>query len=288
MIIVFDNQRINMARARAHTSPSDSFFLFDWTKRHIEERLSLVRRTFPQAIQIGTRGGPLQTSMFGIEQLWTLDRIPESKPDILGMPDFLPLAPHSVDLIVSSLDVHTINDLPGMLIQCRQALKPDGLFLAAMMGGETLFELRQSLIQADMDVYGGAFPRVAPFADKPQIGALLQRAGFTLPVVDSEILTVTYPSIFKLMHDLRAMGETNSILERKKNFTSRSVFIRTHEYYTKDYTDPDGRLRASFEIIFMIGWAAHSSQQKPLRPGSAQNRLADALQTIEMKTGERP
>jgi hypothetical protein len=167
-------------------------------------------------------------------------------------------------------------------------LKPDGLFLAAMIGGETLFNVRDALTRAEMEITGGLSPRIAPFADKQQMGALMQRAGFALPVVDSDFITATYESLFHLMHDLRAMGEGNAVLERQKTFTRKSIFLRAQEIYAQSFADLDGRLPVQFEIIFMIGWAPHASQQKPLRPGSAQNRLAEALNTIEIKTGDMP
>jgi NADH dehydrogenase [ubiquinone] 1 alpha subcomplex assembly factor 5 len=208
--------------------------------------------------------------------------------DVAADEDFFPFAPCSLNLVVSALNLHTVNDLPGALLQINKSLKPDGLFIAAIMGGETLFELRRCLEEAELELTGGVSPRVAPFADKPQMGDLLQRAGFSLPVVDSDIVTVSYNSIFSLMRDLRRMGEGNATVGRHKTFTPRSLFLRAGEIYAEKFADPDGRIRASFEIIFLIGWAPHTSQQKPLRPGSAKTRLAEFLGTEEIGTGEKP
>lgn len=200
--------------------------------------------------------------------------------------EFLPFANESFDLVLGTLNLHTVNDLPGALLQIRKSLKPDGLFLASMLGGETLYELRQVMTQAEMNTRGGISPRIAPFADKQQMGALLQRAGFNLPVVDSDIITVTYDNIFKLFHDLRYMGEGNAIAARDKTPPGKKLFMEAARLYQEQFAGADGRITASFEIIFLTGWAPHSSQQKPLRPGSAETSLADALSTREIKTGD--
>lgn len=288
MITVFNRQQIARQRERAYSKITDSDFLFRWTMTQIEDRLSIVRKKFPSALQIGCRAPSLQKSDFGMETLRTMDLSLALSPDIVGAEDFLPLAPHSLDLIISALDLHTVNDLPGALLQMRHALRPDGLFVAAMLGGETLYELRQCLMEAEIDILGGTSPRVAPFADKPQMGDLLQRAGFSLPVIDSEIVTVTYESIIPLMKDLRGMGEGNAIAERRKFFTPLSVFTRAGQLYAERFSDPDGRIRATFEIIFLSGWAPHESQQQPLKRGSATTRLAKFLETEEISTGEKP
>jgi SAM-dependent methyltransferase len=209
------------------------------------------------------------------------------KADIYADEEFLPFADQSFDLVLSSLSLHTVNDLPGALLQIRNALKPDGLFLGAMLGGETLYELRQVLAEAEIVVRNGAAPRVFPFADKPQAGALLQRAGFNLPVIDSEIVTVTYENIFKLMRDLRMMGEGNAILKRDKTFPGKALFMEAARLYQEKFAESDGRIRATFEIIFMIGWAPHASQQKPLPRGSAQKSLAEHLGTSEISAQEK-
>ena len=200
----------------------------------------------------------------------------------------LPFRDGSLDLVVSALALQFVNDLPGALIQIRRALKPDGLFLAAMLGGDTLTELRQAFAAAEAEIEGGVSPRVAPFADVREMGALLQRAGFALPVTDVERLTVRYSSPFILMGELRRMGATNVLTERRRTPLRRATLKRMAEIYAQRFADPDGKVRATFEIIWLSGWAPHESQQKPLRPGSAQTRLADALGTREIGTGEKP
>ncbi len=292
MIDIFDRTQIGRQRTRTLQSPPGHAFLFEWAMNQLADRLSVVQRSFPTCIQIGARGPSLPPAPFGIEmQIITDNAAPllaEKENALLSENEFFPFEPQSADLVVSALDLHTINDLPGALLQINRALKPDGLFVAGMLGGETLHELRACLSEAELEIYGGVTPRVAPFADKQQMGGLLQRAGFALPVVDSDIVTVTYDSLFSLMRDLRLMGEGNAIAERSKYFTRRSLFLRAAEIYASRFSETDGRIVASFEIIFLLGWAPHASQQKPLTPGSAQNRLADFLGTEEIGTGEKP
>ena len=284
-ILVFDRSALRKNRNRCACNSGDHKFLFDWTSARLTERLSDIRRHFSLSLQIGARAD-LKSDK--VDQKIIMDISPDD-PDtkIIADEDFLPFKANSLDLVYSALNLHSVNDLPGALLQIRKSLKPDGLFIAALFGGETLIELRDSLMQAELELKGGLSPRVFPFADKQQIGALLQRAGFALPVVDSEIVTVTYDNIFKLMHDLRFMGEGNIIRNRHKTNPGKSFFMKAAEHYRTKYSEKDGRIRASFEIIFLIGWAPHENQQKPLRPGSAKNRLADALSTQEIKTGEK-
>ena len=284
MISVFDRTQIKRQRTR-NADHTENLFLFDWAMKQMEDRLSVVRRKFSLCVRIGARGPELQRETFGIETQVTMD---SAGSDIIAEEDFFPFASKSLDLVVSNLNLHTVNDLPGALLQIRQSLKPDGLFIAALLGGETLYELRQCFAEAELEIMGGLSPRVAPFADKPQMGDLLQRAGFSLPVVDSDIVTVTYDSIFPLMRDLRLMGEGNALIERRKTFTPRSIFLHAGNLYASKFSEPDGRIRASFEIIFLIGWAPHDSQQKPLRPGSATTKLAQFLGTEEIAAGEKP
>jgi NADH dehydrogenase [ubiquinone] 1 alpha subcomplex assembly factor 5 len=271
-IHVFERQVLPQKRARVAAQFDDYDFLFKWAQAQTRDRLADITRDFPHALQIGARGGRLR------DDIPTLDFSAAFKPDILADGEFLPLKQNSLDL-------HSVNDLPGALLQIRKALKPDGLFIASIFGGESLFELRESLMQAEMALKGGVSPRVFPFADKQQMGALLQRAGFALPVVDSEIITVTYDSMFKLMADLRGMGESNIIAARDKRNPGKALFMEAAQYYAQHFTDssgPDkGRIRATFEIIFLLGWSPHESQQQPLKPGSAQTRLADVLDTTE-------
>lgn len=192
--------------------------------------------------------------------------------------EILSCAPQSQDLILSPLCLHGINDLPGALLQIRHALKPDGLFIGAMFGGETLRELRECVMVAEMKLCGGASPRVAPMAHRQDIAALMQRAGFALPVVDADTLTVTYGDIFRLMTDLRGMGETNALAARRKNFSPRALFIEAGRIYRDKFGDSERRITATFEIIYMTGWAPHESQQKPLKRGSAEYSLSDVLE----------
>jgi SAM-dependent methyltransferase len=194
----------------------------------------------------------------------------------------LPFRAAVFDLVVSALSLQFVNDLPGALVQVRRVLKPDGLFVAALAGGATLTELRQSFAAAESEIEGGISPRVAPFADVRDLGALLQRAGFALPVTDVDRITARYDSAFALMHDLRRMGASNALIDRRRVPLRRAMLI-----YAERFADADGRLRATFDIVWLAGWAPHPSQQQPLRPGSAQTRLADALGTREISTGEK-
>ncbi len=289
---VFDRDRIRFNRLRATRNFERHDFLFEWSKNVLSDRLSDINRQFELGAQLGSRGAFSDMEHPKIDQLFTMDLTPQpvqptTPPYFVGDEEFLPLKRSALDLILSNLCLHSVNDLPGALLQIRQALKADGLFLACMFGGETLYELRDVMMRAESNIYGGVSPRVFPFADKPQMGDLLQRAGFALPVVDSEIITVTYDHVFKLFHDLRGMGETNAILKRDKRLLSRDFFMEAAKLYQEMYTSDDGRITASFEIIFLLGWSPHESQQKPLRPGSAKTRLADALGTTEIKTGEK-
>jgi SAM-dependent methyltransferase len=221
-----------------------------------------------------------------------LDRLAEAIGDrqggVVGDPEFLPFRGESLDLVASALALHLVDDLPGALAQIRRALKPDGLFIANLIGGETLRELRESFAFAEAELTGGASPRVAPFAELRELGALLQRAGFALPVIDQDRLTVRYGNALELMRDLRAMGATNALLERSRRPLRREVLFRAAAVYSERFADPDGRIRASFDIISLSGWAPHESQQQPLRPGSARTRLADALGVAERSAGEKP
>tara|TARA_R110002072_G_scaffold141944_2_gene287262 strand:+ start:785 stop:1699 length:915 start_codon:yes stop_codon:yes gene_type:complete len=291
-IMVFDRARICQNRLRASKGFSDFDFLFKWSRNILSDRLYDINRQFPMALHIGSRGGISAQEHDKIDWLSHMDLTPHpvqtmDSPYIQADEEFLPIAQKSLHLVLSNLSLHSVNDLPGALLQIRQSLKEDGLFLASMLGGETLHELRRAMMDIEMELYGGVSPRVAPFADKPQMGDLLQRAGFTLPVVDSEIVTVTYDNVFKLFKDLRGMGEGNAILQRNKQPLSKAFFMRLAEHYHNLYAEKDGRIVASFEVIFLLGWSPHSSQQKPLRPGSAEHSLAEALGATEIKTGER-
>lgn len=289
-ILVFDTARLNLQRKRAQSKLADHGFLIDWTRDQLLSRLDIIKRDFENVLQLGNRTALDPESINGVKNLIVADTVPptkETKDFVLCDKEWLPFESNIYDLIISPLHLHTINDLPGALTQLKNALKPDGLFLSAILGGETLYELRDVMSRAEMEITGGISPRVAPFADMPQMGSLMQRAGFNLPVVDSEIVTVTYDHVFKLMHDLRYMGEGNALIERSKSFNNRKLMMRCAELYQELYAEDDGRIKATFEIIFLIGWKPHESQQKPLRPGSAKNRLADALNTTEISADDK-
>lgn len=282
---VFDRRAVRLHRARAAQQPQVADFLVAELAERLADRLGDMARRFPLALDLGCRDGVLARALNGrggIDRLVHADaafayaqRAPA--PAIVTDAEALPFAPQSFDLVLSNLDLHWINDLPGTLLQLRQALKPDGLLLATLYGGDTLHELRRVLIEAELAEQGGASPRVSPFAELRDLGSLLQRAGFALPVVDTDTIEVTYPDALALMRDLRAMGETNAVAERARGFTRRAVLARAAALYAELYSRPDGRIPASFEIITLTAWAPHPSQQQPLRPGSAAARLAAAL-----------
>jgi SAM-dependent methyltransferase len=281
---IFDRALQRQRQARAlKAGPAD--FLLQWTVDDLCERLAAVKREFVRIADLGTPGPALAERLVAQNSDALLVRLSPTlsslgEPPLLrvvGDEEILPFRNESLDLIVSALSLHLVNDLPGALIQLRRALKPDGLFLGAVLGGSSLQELREALAIAETEIAGGVSPRVAPFADIRDMGALLQRAGFALPVADSESLTVRYDDLFSLMKDLRAMGAANTLFERARRPTSRRLFLRAAEIYAERFADADHRIRATFEIIFLSGWAPHESQQKPLRPGSAQIRLADVL-----------
>ncbi|HPD82356.1 MAG: methyltransferase domain-containing protein [Alphaproteobacteria bacterium] len=282
-IFVFDRNIVRHNRNRCASKLSNHSFLVDWALGQISERLKDIKRDFSSALQIGCRSHQFNFKEFGIENLYTLDIAENLNPNIQADEELLPFAPNSFDLILSPLNLHTTNDLPGTLAQIKHCLKPDGMFIAALLGGETLYELRESMNSVEMEIHGGLSPHIFPFADMPQMGSLMQRAGFNLPVIDSEKIIVTYDNALKLMEDIRNMGEGNALIERKKYFSSYNFFGRIVQDYAERYSEPDGRIKATFEVIFIAGWAPHESQQKPLRPGSAEKRLADALKSTEEK-----
>jgi SAM-dependent methyltransferase len=284
---LFDRAALRARRRRAAASAA-SRFLVEHVAREAIERLSAVLRDFPVAIDLATPDNALAEALAKRPGIETIIRI-EPEPSVLAgsslavaaWPDALPLAEGSADLVASALGLSAVDDLPGTLLQIRRALKPDGLFLAALFGTDTLMELRQSFAEAEAECEGGISPRVAPFGDVRALGALLQRAGFALPVADSDRLTVRYADPLALLRDLRAEGLANPLAERSRKFLRRRTLFRAIEIYAERFADADGRIRATFEIVWLSGWAPHPSQQKPLRPGSAQRRLADALGTTE-------
>jgi len=267
--ILFDRALLLMRQSRAlRFGPAT--FLLDRVAEDMEERLRAVLRDFADAADIWTPGAVLRKP--------SRDRFKSVTQISLDLEqETLPFRPQSLDLVVSGLAFQFVNDLPGVLAQIRRALKPDGLLLAAMIGGDTLTELRQSFAAAEAECEGGVSPRVAPFADLRDVGALLQRAGFALPVTDVDRIVVRYDSAFALMQDLRRMGATNILVERRRTPTRRATMLRMAQIYGERFADPDGRVRATFDVIWLSGWAPHESQQKPLKPGSAKASLAEAV-----------
>jgi SAM-dependent methyltransferase len=259
------------ARQRRALRLGPATFLLDRVTEDMEERLHAVLRDFADVADVWTPGEGLRKP--------TRDRF--KSVTHIGQHDCeretLPLQPESLDLVVSALAFQFVNDLPGVLAQIRRALKPDGLLLAAMIGGDTLSELRQSFAAAEAECEGGVSPRVAPFADLRDVGALLQRAGFALPVTDVDRIVVRYDSAFALMQDIRRMGATNILRERRRTPTRRATLLRMAQLYGERFADADGRIRATFDVIWLSGWAPHDSQQQPLRPGSAKASLAESV-----------
>ncbi len=293
MELIFDQAliRVNRRRALAAFDPKAAF-LMEIAAEELAGRLAIVERHFEAAVELHGATGQAAAAAKATGKTGVIERIELPGAHLPGdrlreadleMPG---LEPASVNLVLSPLSLHLTNDTPGVLVQIRRALKPDGLLLAAIPGAGTLQELREALLAAEIEIYGGASPRVIPFADVRDIGGLLQRAGFALPVVDAETYTARYDSLFALMRDLRAMGMTNPLADRSRKPLSRRFFLRAAEIYAERYSDPDGRIRATFSIVYASGWAPHESQQKPLKPGSAKARLADALKVPEIRLKE--
>jgi SAM-dependent methyltransferase len=262
------------------------------------ERLEAIMREFPLAVDLGARNGafaaalaqsPAKAKIGALIEADLSHRMLDARDGMRVQADEerLPFKDESLNLVVSLLSLHWTNDLVGALIQIRQALKPDGLFLGAILGGGTLNELRQCLTQAEAELLGGAGLRVSPFADVLDAAALLQRAGLALPVADLDRVTVRYKSALELIRDVRAMGDSNVLTDRARRPLSRPVLARTMEIYHQKFSESDGRVRATFDIVTLTGWAPHPDQQQPLRPGSAKMRLADALHVKEQPAGDK-
>jgi len=284
---IFDRALLRL-RSRRAMALGPVTFLLDRAANDMADRLAAVLRRFDVAVDLGTPGRAVRTVLAGLASVGTIIAAKvERGSTVIADEEALPFGDATLDLVVSALALQFVNDLPGVLIQIRRALKPDGLFLAALLGGDTLTELRQSFAGAESDVEGGASPRVAPFADLRDLGALLQRAGFALPVTDTDRLTVRYDSAFDLIRDLRRMGATNALHARRRTPLRRATLMRMAEIYGSRFADADGRIRATFEIVWLSGWAPHPDQQQPLRPGSAKARLADALHRREISAGEK-
>lgn len=275
---LFDHHALALHRRRAALEERDGSFLHKLAAAQVSERLIEVNRTFTDPVVIGPKA-----------QLWA-----EKLAEILEIPapatmedtETLPLQPNAHDLVVHGLALHWSNDIVGQLVQARRALLPDGLFIGVLLAGRTLHELRAALATAETELEGGLSPRVAPMGEIRDLGGLLGRAGFALPVADADRLSVTYASPMHLMHDLRAMGETNALAARRRSGMRRRTLMRACEIYSANYTGSDGKIMATFELVFLTGWAPSDSQQRPLRPGSANTRLADALGVAEYSQTE--
>ena len=289
---VFDPAALAARRDRAAKRFSSHDFLVRRAATDIADRLAAIQRHFPIAAEIGSRTGqfaeilaqhPATGKVGTLSQFEPAQAMRSQNPaDVQsGFHDPLPLKTHSTNLIVSILNLHSVEDITGALVQCRRALQPDGLFIGALFGGETLTELRQSFLQAEAELENGVSPRIHPNADIRDLGGLLQRAGFALPVTDSDRVTVTYEHPLRLMSELRAMGESNALKERRKTVLRRATLQRACDLYREQFGLPDGRIPATFEIVTLTGWAPHDSQQKPLEPGSAQISLTKVLGTEE-------
>ena len=293
--LLFDRKLLRARRGRFAPEVAAHEFLLAHVAREIAERVALMLRPFPLGLDLGAYHGllgrgvsqlPSVGAMIYAESAFELARLCPG-PVLVCDEDLLPFKDASLNLVVSGLALHRVNDLPGALIQIRRALAPDGLFMAAALGAGALIELRSALIEAEEETQGGASPRVAPFGDVRDYGALLQRAGFALPVADAETLTVSYASPRALMREVRVLGGGNVLLARARRPLPRATLARAEALYRERYGLPDGGVSATFEIVYLTGWGPDPSQQKPLKPGSAAQRLADALGTKEEKAGDK-
>ena len=289
IIKIFNRQSVRHHRDRAAARYADFSFLFQEVAARLGDRLQDITRTFPITLDLGCHGGDMAAHIpdrSAVETLINSDLSPKmaelahaknGAASLTSDEEFLPFKAQSLDLVVSNLSLHWVNDLPGAFTQIRRALKPDGLFLTAMLGGDTLNELGEALRGAEIEIEGGLSPRLSPFAEIKDAGNLLGRAGFALPVADTETITVSYGNPLKLMTDLRGMGETNSNMNRRTTFSRRATLMRAAEIYAKKFTNDEGRMPATFEIIYLTAWVPHESQQKPLSPGSGRVSLGNVF-----------
>ncbi len=291
---IFDRSLHARRRARAAAGYGGYSFLKKVAAEDIALRLGAINRRFDRVLDLGAHDGLLANTLRGdplvgprLGEITTADLSPAFAPDVIADEEALPFAEGTFDLVVSALSLHWVNDLPGALIQVRRVLKPDGLFIGAVLGGRTLSELRQSLLSAEEELRGGAANRVSPYLDVIDGAGLLQRAGFAMPVADNDARTVRYAHPLKLLGDLRGMGETAAFASREAPPLTRGILMRAMETYTRRFSDPDGRVRATFEFVTLSGWAPSPDQPKAKRPGSATVRLADALGVREQGAGEK-
>lgn len=279
---IFDRRAYRWRRRRAFETGPD-LLLLNETAEQVAARIASINRRFAHALDLNSRPQSFD-HLRNAADTWTRAGFDAAAADVIADDEYLPFADETFDLVTSIMSLHSVNDLPGALIQIGRVLKPDGVFLATLFGGETLRELRFAFAAAEAATAGGASPRVAPFADVRDLGGLLQRAGFALPVADIDRTVVRYRDPMRLLFDLRALGETNVLVQRRQNFVSRRLLHAVLAEYAQSFGDGQGRVPATFDIVYLIGWAPHDSQQKPLRPGSAKARLADALRDKQPKS----
>jgi SAM-dependent methyltransferase len=296
--LLFDRALLRQRLDRAAPEFGAADFLKARAAQDVVMRLETILRRFPVAVDLGARNGHFFKALSESDARANLDTLIEADLSgrmlagreslrVVADEERLPFGDATLDLVVSTLSLHWTNDLVGALIQIRRALRPDGLFVGAIFGGATLTELRQCLLAAEAELSDGASMRVSPFADAIDAAGLLQRAGFALPVADVDRVKVRYGHPIALLRDLRRMGETSVLLDRSRKPLTRRVLFRAMELYVERFAEADGKVPATFEIVSVTGWAPHDSQQKPLRPGSAKMRLADALGTQEQSTGDK-
>ncbi len=283
---LFDRALLRQRRKKAATTLENVDYLLEYVHEDLIDRLRVIMRSFPQTLNLGSHHGKLTSrlnDLNNISNVYSLDSVFEmvSKTNALqiqGDEECIPIAAESLDLVVSALSLQFVNDLPGAFSQIRHCLKPDGAFIGALFGGESLAELRQVFLMAEEELYGGASPRIAPFVDVRDMGHLLQRAGFALPVTDRDVLKVRYTSATHLMKELQAMGMSNVMTDRSSSHNTKALFKRVNELYAEHYSEGDGKIYAHFELIYLMGWAPHPDQQKPLQPGSAAINLKDVFE----------
>ena len=298
-MIVFDRRLVRARRDRAAAGFAAAAFLKERAVADLLDRLEAVNRRFERALDIGSHGGWFGRALAARTELrdrigWLVETdlsepmlARRAGPAVVCDEEALPFAPQSFNLIVSTLSAHWVNDLPGLFAQARAALAPDGLFICTLIGGRSLADVRNALLDAEMTARGGAAARISPFADAQDLGGLLQRAGFALPVTDADTVRVRYRDPVRLLRDLRAMGETSALADRPRTPLTRTILMDGLARFAARASDSEGRISATFDLVTATGWAPHESQQKPLRPGSAQARLADALGAVERSAGER-
>ncbi len=286
-VIPFDRHLLRLRRDRAAAGFAEYDFLLRHATAEIADRLADVKRSFQRVLVLGCHTG--LSDMFAEPpelvvqaDLSSAMAAQARRPTLVADEEFLPFRPHAFDLVIAPLTLHWVNDLPGTLLQIRRILQPDGLFLGTLLGGETLWQLRQVLLQAESETAAAVGPRISPFADLRDMGSLMQRANFALPVVDSDTVTATYDDLFRLLRDLRGMAAAHTS-NGPRQALSRATLFRAATIYAERFGEPDGRIPATFQMIHVAGWAPHASQQQALKPGSAKVRLADVLGVEEIK-----